>query len=286
MDKQDPSCTLLFEMEDTKATVKERAMLCKAVAEKIRFSNSVEVAAGESVPFSLSHIGLLEEHLRSSQDTKLVVINPLAAIMDAGMNDYRELEVRQVISRLEQVARKFNVAIVAVRHFGKRGLDQTRRGLDRVLGSVGLVAAVRSVLGIDSDGDRRYLVSLKNNLGKPPAAVAFRISDEGLTFEGEGPAYRSADEAPNPETRVDSCAAWLQTELSAGKPLPSKQLESRAAAAGYSLKTYRRAKSQPQFHTFQHWDGEKGSWFTELSAGSSAGDDAAAPPGEAEEEAA
>lgn len=258
--------TLLFEMEDSKGTVKERARLCAAVGDKVRVVNSVARNENAETPFSISDVDLLEDHLHKHPATRLVVINPLAAILDPGTNDYRELEVRHILSRLQRIAHSHDVAILVVRHFRKKNAEQQHGGMDRVMGSGAFVAAVRSALGIEIDGDRRYVICIKNNLGKTPPPVAFRIDDQGLGFEGEDLSYRSINEPANPESRLEQCIAWLQGELDAGA-VRSAELEGRALAAGHSQKTYQRAKKNGAFRSYScQVDGQK-IWFTKLTAG-------------------
>jgi hypothetical protein len=77
------------------------------------------------------------------------------------------------------------VAIVGILHLTKAA---QRRLLLRAQGSVAFVAQARTVLVIGTDPDqpgRRLLASIKNNLGPTAPALAFRISDAGLTWDDQ-----------------------------------------------------------------------------------------------------
>lgn len=120
----------------------------------------------------------------------------------------------------------------------------------RAQGSIAFVAQARVVLAVGEDSEapgRRLLVGVKNNLGPIATSLAFRISDDGLRWEGaiNGTADQllAGDEA---ETRTarherDAAVAFLRELLEQG-PVKSKQIEADAQANGISRSTLWRAK--------------------------------------------
>lgn len=239
-----PFESLVIEMEDGIAdTVKPRAELCGAIMERVHVANSVVVRGDIEVPFGLPNVDELDSALTENPSIKLVVINPLGAVMGSEVNDYREQDVRRELAKLEALARKHNVAILAVKHFNKRNPDEGGRGLNRIAGSVAFVGLVRSVLGIATDGNRRHVFTMKSNLSAPPPAVAFTITDHGLMIESEDLDYCAPGESPARESRVEACISWLRAILTAGS-VPSADLTQRAIDAGFPRRTLARAREQ------------------------------------------
>lgn len=262
----EPCRSYIFELEDGLAdTVLPRVELCNAVRGKIRVAQMVRTKAGLEVPFTLDDLSYLERELSEHPYIRMVVINPLTAVLPPHVNEYREQEVRFQLAKLDAIARKYNVAIIGVKHFNKRSPEQGGRGLTRVAGSGAFVAAVRSVLGIERDGDRRLLVPMKSNLSKRAAAVAFSIGDDGLTIEGEDPEYRAEGEAQPRESRLESCVTWLRGVLQDG-PVASTQLQTSAADAGYGKVMLDRARARLRVSAIKGSDEDgKPTWFAALS---------------------
>jgi len=127
-----------------------------------------------------------------------------------------------------------------------------RKLLLRAQGSIAFVAQARVVLAVGEDPEhegRRLLVSVKNNLGPPAAALAFRITDDGLTWEA-GAVEGTAEQllvADDVETRSkrrerDEAATFLRHILRDG-PVGARQIAADATANGISRSTLWRAKS-------------------------------------------
>lgn len=277
----EPCGSYIFELEDGLAdTVLRRAELCNAVRGKIRVAQMVRTESGLEVPFTLDDLSYLERELSEHPYIRMVVINPLTAVLPPHVNEYREQEVRPQLAKLDAIARKYNVAIIGVKHFNKRSPEQGGRGLTRVAGSGAFVAAVRSVLGIEGDGDRRYLVSMKSNLSKRAAAVAFSISDDGLTIEGEDPDYRGEGEAQPRESRLESCVTWLRGALQNG-PVASTQLQAIGADAGFGKVMLDRARARLGVCAVKGSDEDgKPTWFAALSTAKPSSEDTSPEYGE------
>src|SRR5262249_14497634 len=124
-------------------------------------------------PFSLvTDLQYLQQAITSIGNVQAVIIDPLSAYL-GDKDTYKDSEIRTVLAPLAALAERFAVAVVGISHLAKA--DQ-RRALYRALGSVGFVAAARTVFAIGKDAndpERRILVCVKNNLASMPPALAF-----------------------------------------------------------------------------------------------------------------
>lgn len=134
-------------------------------------------------PFSLSTD---VEHLLDlckQQKPSLIIIDPLSAYLGR-VDSHKNAEVRAALTPLAEMAIKSDVAIILISHLNKGGLDQD--ALSRITGSLGFVAAARSVYLVakdKDDKDRKLLLPVKNNLAKTKTGLAYRI--ENRHVEGE-----------------------------------------------------------------------------------------------------
>jgi hypothetical protein len=108
-----------------------------------------------------------------------VIIDPVTAYFGTGRNSWKDEEVRAVLGSVGASAQRTGVSIICIIHLGK---DRSKGTLHRVLGIVAFTAVARVVLAVgkrddDSDPERRLLLHVKNNLSKPAAGLAFRITD-------------------------------------------------------------------------------------------------------------
>jgi hypothetical protein len=120
------------------------------------------------------HVYILEEIITRTQ-AALLVIDPLAAYLARGYNANSYQGVRRAFHSLQGLAVRTRVAIVAVRHLNK---STTANPLYRGFGSIGIIGAARCGLLLASDPEdpeRRILASTKDNLGRPPPSLAFRL---------------------------------------------------------------------------------------------------------------
>ena len=199
-------------------------------------------------------LAALDAAIGRVKDCRLVVIDPLAAFLPAGrwFDSHRNADVRAVLAPLAALAARHEVALLAVHHLRKGGGDAP--ALHRVIGSIAFTAAARvvhMVLRDPDDDTRRLFVSVKNNIGAEPPALAFRIvpaklacrleweqepvhvrADEVLARRGGDRARADADEAGN----------FVRQALAGGKR-PARDVIEAARTCGLSRTTvYRRFK--------------------------------------------
>ncbi len=129
-----------------------------------------------------------------------------------------------------------------VHHVRKRqALERVAVTLDRVRGSSVITQYCHSVIGLyrleewDQVGPVRMQI-IKMNLGTPPPALGFTITDDGLEF-GDAP------EEGKPETKVDRAADLLSALLRRG-PMLTDDLKREMDGAGISWETVKRAKDR------------------------------------------
>jgi len=249
--------------DDIADTVRPRLDAAKANSKRILMLKAVKSTSstGEASErmFDLEYnIAALRQaivavEVRGGCPCRLVIIDPVTAYL--GKNEGNDNgDIRGLLGPLAMLASEMKVAIVLVSHLTKgRG-----PAMNRVLGSVAFVAAVRSAwvfVADKTDKVRRLILPLKNNLGPDTAGMAYRIvpltgfAQPLIEWEPK-PIYISADEALGEQsgapadrrTEVDDAAEWLNEYLATG-PKFVNEVEKDAKAAGFSPATLKRAKS-------------------------------------------
>lgn len=194
-------------------------------------------------------------------NARLVVLDPVAAFLDANYSAYREQEVRAALAPLKILAEETGAAVVLVMHLNKGdGSDPLRR-----IGNSGAFTALaRSVLVFGSDpedeeGDRgtsRVLTVAKGNVraaGK--GSVIMRIVERPVEVAGETIAMavleKGAESNVSAEDLLGSgedrtvkgeAMAWLREMLADG-PVAAAEVRSRAKDEGHAERTLKRAKA-------------------------------------------
>jgi putative DNA primase/helicase len=127
--------------------------------------------------FSLkTDVDLLEELAREMGTVLLIIIDPISAYM-GGADGNGNVETREVLEPLAEMANRLGIAVVAVTHLNKGGAGG-QSALNRFAGSIAFVAAARSAYLVIEDNDdenRRLFLQAKNNLGPKGKGLAFRV---------------------------------------------------------------------------------------------------------------
>ena len=195
----------------------------------------------------------LESAIRSVEDCRLVVIDPVTAYL-GGVDSHKNADVRGLLAPLSALAAEHRIAVIAVTHLNKSGGGPA---IYRAMGSLAFPAAARAAWTVSKDKDdsgRRLFVPLKNNLAPDAGGLAYRIEPNGaggypiVAWEPD-PVNVSADDALGGDreeggrrTERDDAADWLRDLLAHG-PCPALDVERDARDAGYSIATVRRAKA-------------------------------------------
>ena len=132
-------------------------------------------------PFSLSHdLEVLEAEIKRTKAV-LVVLDPLAAVLE---HPSREQNVREVFTPLAQLAEDTNCAILIIRHLGK---GVSHNALYRGAGSIGIIASARTGLIVTrhpNEENRRILATTKSNLSKTASNLTYQVmeNESGIPY--------------------------------------------------------------------------------------------------------
>lgn len=223
---------------------------------------------GKTTPFVLDrHLSQLAEAIEAIKtydtkpDAKMIIIDPISSFL-GDVDSHNNTSVRGVLTPLAELADKHGILIVAVNHFNKSG---GVNALNRSMGSIGFAAAARQIMmaGIDLDdptGERRVLLGVKNNYGKIPDGLFYRLIESpgnpqhaAIVWEGTTPQnasdYCKQEVAlekgkPGPKGLAgDSAVEFIKKYLKEG-PVPSALVKQSAENAGISSATFERTKKK------------------------------------------
>jgi hypothetical protein len=176
----------------------------------------------------------------------LVILDPVQAFQGGALDAHRVNEVRAFMAPLAALAERQGLALVLVAHMSKVG---SRSAAMRVVGSVDLVAAARSVLVAGADPDNstdRGVFHVKANLGPLAEPIGYSLDSGVFGWKSDTTltAARVMGE-PDPEgvSALDEAVEFLRETLADG-PMPAKDVEREAKAAGIAWATVRRAKGR------------------------------------------
>jgi hypothetical protein len=135
-------------------------------------------ARAEAAPLRLpDHADELEQAIRAHDHPRLVVLDPLAALLSPAAQG----NPAPLLASLADIAHRKGLAILAIGHLAK---GRSHRILYRLRGSLSFAAAARTVLLISADPDhpdRRVLSAVKMAYGPLPPPLAFRIASSATT---------------------------------------------------------------------------------------------------------
>ena len=241
-------------------TIRPRLDAHKANVDRVHHIEGPKDADGRLHFLSLSeHLAIIDEWLSANPEVKLFIIDPLSAFYGGKTDSHRDASIRAVLGPVAALADKHHVAIVGIAHLNK----SQGKSINRVGGSIGIVAAARSAWLVaadpeDSDEQRRLFVKLKNNLGTADTGLAYCIDDGRLAWESD-PVLISADDitAEGDGSPIDEAREWLASKLEFGHVAARKVLKD-AKSDGIAEKTLRRAQKELGVIAFQqgkawHW---------------------------------
>jgi hypothetical protein len=269
--EDDPADTIRPRLEAVGADLSRTYILDSTVIEDGSNHRALDLGA------DLARLG---QTLDDIGDVALVVIDPITAYLGEA-DSHKNAEVRALLAPLSDMAAKHGTAIVAVSHMNKAGGGEA---LMRVTGSLAFVAAARAAFIVtrDSESDgRRLLLPVKNNLGDDRTGYAFtvekaevasaagRIETSRVVWESDSVTV-TADEAltsmgdPEDRSALAEAREFLADALREG-PVPVRQIEGDARAAGISSRTLRRARDA--LGVIRAKAGMRAGWTLALPAG-------------------
>jgi putative DNA primase/helicase len=199
------------------------------------------------LPEGIEHVaGLIGEY-----QPRLVVFDALADFLSPSVEANSEIDVRNALTPLIEVAQRSETAALGVRHLNKRSGD---KALYRMLGSTGFMALARAALLVERHGDGadgRALACVKNNLVRDPRTLTFGIneSDSGVAYvEWTGTSELNADDladqaADAGRAKLEAGKEFLRESLEGG-PQSVQTINRNAIALGHSQRTLARARRE------------------------------------------
>jgi RecA-family ATPase len=260
---------ILSAEDDLEDTIRPRLDAAGADPSRVVCLAGVKVSMGRAVSASLADLDALEEAVKLV-GAKLVIVDTLTDFFGSG-SLLNPQTVRGVLLPLIALAKKLDLAIVAIRHFTKTGKTLMSKGA----GSTAIAAVSRSGLFVVKDPDddsRRILACFKHNVApREPAALAFRFVSERGTgrVSWEGPTDWTAEAlfAASMESEKSKAARrdareFLQEALDRG-PLPTNEVIDAGKAQGIAPRTLERARRELGVKS-ERKGGRKGTWYLRL----------------------
>ena len=274
-----PASTIILSAEDDSArTIVPRLNAAGADLRRIHVLESIKLSKDRHATPNLSaDLAVIEKAAADLQDCRLILIDPISSYL-GGIDDYRNADLRMVLSPLSDMAERLRAAVVMVSHLSK---GTGSNGKHRVMGSIAYVGVCRANFlfvrdPTDPTGRRVLFCDNGGNLAPTAPTLAYTIEtrERGIRVEflNEPVAITTeqalADEVqggldPNHAPELRESERWLKEILSAG-PLPTKELEESAKKCGFTLRMLKRAKSAAKVISVRQGFGREARWVWKL----------------------
>lgn len=274
-----PSSVLIINIEDHFAnTIKPRLEAAGADCSRIL---ALTYVPGDNVSES-THLFALNRDIprlaplfEAVPDCRLVIIDPITAFL-GGASDQSNVNIWNVLSALASLARRRNLAVLAVTHLRKK----EGPAIHRTMGSLAFIAAARNVWTIakdPADANKRLLLPIKNNLAPSTPGLAFTVEDHESnqipvirwlpdTVEAQADSMlTSSGLRGRPDDERQFAVHWLREQLERGQS-PVRTIRNAAEAHGISYGTLRRAFRQLAGQAVFVREGDRTRWDWKLPA--------------------
>ncbi len=262
-DKIKPGDCFLFNFEDLPgAVIKKRlqangADLSRIFIQSRRFQLSQEMVDWLD--------GELEAH-----DPRLVILDPIQAFITGNIDSNSNVDVREFMTRLAEIAEKHRCAIICVRHFGKGPQD---KAMKKGMGSTDFVGIARNQFGLarrDDDTCGFVVFHLKTNFEKGEAML-FKMGNANgrigeqptITFDQFADVdadlfFSSGTSSRGPDQDERQVAKEYLLETLANGPKAAASVKSQAEARAITASTLDRARKELDISTMR--DGKTWVW--------------------------
>lgn len=204
----------------------------------------------------------------SSGGYGLVIIDPINAYLGIALDTHRDAALRSVLTPLAQLAERWGVAIVCIRHLTKSGRD---KAIYRGQGNIAYTAAARVVhlVGVNPDDPQeRVLICIKNNLVLEPPALAFELTEGRFLWRGETSVTAAALLRPESDDGEGSALAeaeeFLRVLLADGS-VDAEDGWRQARKLNIAERTLKRARAVLGVKARREGFGPNGRWLWEAS---------------------
>jgi len=245
-DRFEPANCFLFNFEDLPgAVIKKRLEANGADLSRVFIQSRQFQLTAEMVEWMDGEI--------AEKQPRLVILDPIQAFM-SGVDGNSNIDVREFMSRLGEIAAKRKCAIICVRHFGKSAQD---KAMKKGLGSTDFVGISRNQFGLAKRADdvRGFIVfHMKTNFERGESMLFTMGDADGR--KGEQPKIgfdkftevtaddffsgEASSRGPDPDER--EVAKEYLLEALAGGPKAATALKSQAEARAISASTIDRAR--------------------------------------------
>lgn len=246
-----PYTALMISAEDEpEDTVVPRLIAAGADLRRVHLLSS---GTDPQEPFNLGTDMEALEHTITNLGIDILTLDPLSSFLPDNTDSYSDHKVRRALYPLHLLARRCNVAIIAVRHLSKSATKAIYAGN----GSIGIIAAARAAFLVgsipdDEDSGDRVLAPIKCNLSAKPPALRYRIQLDPLrdvgrvTWDGQVDTLSAQDVMDGDKGRSerltrDDARDYL-TQICDRSPMTWREIASRGKADGYSEITLRRVR--------------------------------------------
>ena len=278
----DPSNVVMISGEDDpEDTIVPRLIAAGGDLSKIHIINDVvETRDGELSALSIDkHMkGIHAMMIRCG--AVLLVFDPVPAFM-GDRDSHKDTAVRALLNKVRQYAIEGDYSVLMITHFNKPG-EKVSSAVHRVMGSLGFVAAARSVYAFvrdPADPDQRLFLPIKNNLGADKKGLSCSIDVDSSQNLRPSPAFLRWDDDPVDNQRIDEVLTqssprvqarkakeaeiekWLLGKLTKFR-VRSKRIFKQGKKRGYAERTVR--KVLEDIGTVCEQDGFHGGWAYRL----------------------
>jgi hypothetical protein len=191
-----------------------------------------------------------------SKKARLVILDPIQAVITKGTDTNSNVDVRDFMDQLREIAERNDCSIICIRHFGKGSHE---KAMMKGIGSTDFVGIARNQLGLGrrKDGERGFLtVTLKANYNEAEGAL-FKMTTADARA-GEQPSvsfdrfetvdadefFGSGNAKRGPEQDEREVAKGYLLDALADGPKPATKLKSQGEARAISASTLDRARKE------------------------------------------
>lgn len=265
--KGEPGPVVYFDMENNAATVTKKRMRNNGLIHYERFYQEEE-------PFSIDNVRVFETICEAigKLSPSLIVFDTINTYIGRA-DTHNAAETQQAFAQFKTLARRFNCAVIAIRHLTKGSRD---KAIYRGQGSIAFTGMARVVLSVGispTDPSERIAAVTKLNVARQPPALVFSIDSLPDTLDDQDRSrFRwhewnaiTSDELL--EAKLDKrtgeaaldAEAYVLERLSGGD-VDSDELTRDAEARGIAGRTLRRALQKLGARSIRKGFGGKSFW--------------------------
>lgn len=179
------------------------------------------------------------EYTMSKVEATIVFLDPIVGYMGTQIDMHRANEVRGLMAKLHQIAKRTGSAVIAVRHLRKGGGG---KAIYNGIGSIDFTAAARSALQVGmTKGGKTYMAHIKHNLSPEGPTLAYEIEDNVFKWKGE--LEFIPEEKPKTSTKARAGLEQFLFDLLKDGPQPASRVLELAHAHGWSTGTVQKIKT-------------------------------------------